>query len=50
VFRRTFITASGSTVAYNYNSGSPMYMVSSSDGKLTFVNASDVADPTPGSP
>jgi hypothetical protein len=39
------VTSSGtvSTVAYNNNTS--QYMVSSSDGKLLFIKASDVSDP-----
>jgi fibronectin-binding autotransporter adhesin len=48
VFRRYFVTGGGSvsSVAYDYNTS--QYMVSSSDGKLVFINGADVTDPTMG--
>jgi hypothetical protein len=46
VFRRYFVTGSGSVSNVAYNANTSTYMVSSSDGKLTFVNGSDVTDPT----
>ena len=48
IFKRYFVTAAGtvSTVAYDYQTS--RYMVSTSDGKLAFINASDVPDPTSG--
>jgi hypothetical protein len=48
VFKRFYVTSGGSvsTVAYNYNTAA--YLVASSDGKLVFINAADVTDPTSG--
>jgi hypothetical protein len=45
-FKRFFITGAAaiSSVGYDYNTS--RYMVSSSDGKLAFINAADVQDPT----
>jgi hypothetical protein len=51
VFKRFFVTSTGnavSSVAYDTNISA--YMVSSSDGKLIFVNGADVTDPTSGTP
>jgi hypothetical protein len=49
VFKRFFVTSSGHDVSsVSYNANTLVYMVSSSDGRLTFVSAADVADPTPG--
>ena len=49
VFKRFFVTSSGHDVSsVSYNANTLVYMVSSSDGKLAFVDAADVADPTPG--
>ena len=45
LFKRYFAgTGAVSTVAYNPNTS--QYMVSTNDGRLTFINASDVSDPT----
>jgi hypothetical protein len=49
VFKRFFVTSAGSISSVSYNPNNSTYMVSSSDGKLVFVNASDVTDPTSGS-
>ena len=49
VFKRFFITASGSVSSVSYDKNIPAFMVSSSDGKLVFINAADVTDPTSGS-
>jgi hypothetical protein len=46
VFRRYFVTASGTVSTVAYDGTTSEYMVSSSDGKLMFVKAADVADPT----
>jgi hypothetical protein len=48
VFKRFFVTSAGSISSVSYDSAVSAYLVSSSDGKLTFVNAADVTDPTPG--
>jgi hypothetical protein len=45
VFKRYFVTSSGSVSSVAYDYGNHEYMVSSSDGKLTFVNGMDVTDP-----
>jgi hypothetical protein len=49
IFKRFFISASGSVSSVSYDKNIPAFMVSSSDGKLVFINAADVADPTPSS-
>jgi hypothetical protein len=46
IFKRYFITSAGTVSSVAYNSGQSKYMVSSSDGRLTFINGSDVTDPT----
>jgi hypothetical protein len=48
LIKKYFVTGSAtiSSVGYDYNTS--RYMVSSSDGKLMFINASDVPDPTNG--
>jgi hypothetical protein len=47
LYKKFFVTASGSgsvsTIAYNNSTA--QYMVSSTDGKLVFIKASDVPDP-----
>jgi hypothetical protein len=49
LFKRFFVTSAGHDVSsVSYNANTLVYMVSSSDGRLTFVSAADVADPTPG--
>jgi hypothetical protein len=46
VFKRFFVTSSGHTVSsVAYNVSTSQYMVSSDDGKLMFINGSDVTDP-----
>jgi hypothetical protein len=47
LFKRFFVTSGGSVSTVAYNSNTQSYMVSSSDGKLVFVNGADVTDPTP---
>jgi hypothetical protein len=49
IFKRFFVTSSGQVSAVAYDSGASIFMVSSSDGKLMFINAVDVTDPTTGS-
>jgi hypothetical protein len=46
IFKRYFVTSAGSisSVSYDYNTSE--YMVASSDGRLMFVNGTDVHDPT----
>jgi hypothetical protein len=46
VFKRFFVSATGKVSSISYDSGASVYMASSSDGKLVFVNGSDVTDPT----
>jgi hypothetical protein len=48
VFKRFFVSNGGSVSSVSYNTNTSAYMVSSSDGHLTFINGSDVPDPTPG--
>jgi hypothetical protein len=49
VFKRYFVTSNNNSVSsVSYDAGASMYMVSSSDGHLTYINAADVIDPTPG--
>jgi fibronectin-binding autotransporter adhesin len=49
LFKRYFIGALAvSTVAWNPSTS--QYLVASADGKLTYIAASDVPDPTPGTP
>jgi hypothetical protein len=47
VFKRFFVSASGSVSSIAYDSAASVFMASSSDGKLVYVNAADVTDPTP---
>ena len=48
-FKRYFETSSGNNVSsVSFDRNTSVYMVSSSDGKLVFISASDVGDPTPG--
>jgi hypothetical protein len=46
VFKRFFVSASGTVSSVSYDKNIPAFMVSSSDGKLVFINAADVTDPT----
>jgi hypothetical protein len=46
IFKRYFISSSASVSSVSYDDSTNVYMVASSDGHLTFVNASDVQDPT----
>jgi hypothetical protein len=48
VFKRFFVSNGGSVSSVSYNTNTSAYMVSSSDGHLTFINGTDVTDPTPG--
>jgi hypothetical protein len=46
IFKRFFVTAAGAVSTVAYDNGIGAYLVSSSDGRLVYINASDVADPT----
>ena len=46
IFRRYFVTSAGAISSVSYDFNTSEYMVSSSDGKLMFVNGTDVVDPT----
>lgn len=48
VFKRYFITSSGTVSTVSYDSNISSYLVASSDGKLAYISAADVSDPTPG--
>ncbi|HVR02929.1 MAG TPA: hypothetical protein VMT47_12405 [Polyangia bacterium] len=48
VFKRFFVTGAGTVSSVSYNSNTSQYLVSSSDGKLVFINGADVKDPTAG--
>ena len=50
IFKRFFVTSAGSVSSVAYSRNTSVYMVASSDGKLTFVNGADVTDPTPATP
>ena len=45
IYKRFFVTGAGSVSSVAYDQNTSKYMVSSSDGKLIFVNGSDVLDP-----
>jgi hypothetical protein len=47
LFKRFFVSGSGSISSVSYDQKISAYMVSSSDGKLIFINGADVTDPTP---
>jgi len=47
VFKRFTVSNGGIVSSVSYNSSMGQYLVSSSDGKLAFINAADVQDPTP---
>ncbi|HEY2731373.1 MAG TPA: hypothetical protein VGK52_15625 [Polyangia bacterium] len=47
IFRRFFVTSAGTVSSVSYDSNISEYLVSSSDGKLAFINGADVIDPTP---
>jgi hypothetical protein len=49
VFKRFFVTSAGNVSSLAYDRNISAFMVSSSDGKLVFINGADVTDPTPGS-
>jgi len=42
------VTSAGTVSAVSYNANTSQYLVSSSDGKLVFINGADVSDPTAG--
>jgi hypothetical protein len=46
IFRRYFLTSSGTVSSVSYDSNISSYIVATSDGKLMFVSAADVTDPT----
>ena len=46
VFKRFFVSASGTVSSVSYDKNIPAFMASSSDGKMVFINAADVTDPT----
>jgi hypothetical protein len=46
IFKRYFISSAATVSSVGYNATTSQYMVSTSDGKLVFINASDVPDPT----
>jgi hypothetical protein len=50
VFKRFFVSASGTVSSVSYNANISAYMASSSDGKLVFINGADVTDPTSSTP
>jgi hypothetical protein len=51
IFKRFFVTTTGNAVSsVSYDANNSAFLVSSSDGKLLFINASDVTDPTPATP
>jgi hypothetical protein len=51
IFKRFFVTSTSNAVSsVSYDSNIAAYMVSSSDGKLVFINGADVTDPTSGTP
>jgi len=47
IFKRFFVTSAGTVSSVSYDSNISQYLVSSSDGKLVFINGADVTDPTP---
>jgi hypothetical protein len=47
VFKRYFLTSSGTVSSVSYDSNISSYLVASSDGKLVYISAADVVDPTP---
>jgi hypothetical protein len=48
IFKRYFVTSAGTVSSVSFNFSTSQYMVSTSDGKLVFINGADVPDPTPG--
>jgi hypothetical protein len=45
IHKKFSVTSSGTVSTIGYNNSTAQYMVSSSDGKLLFIKASDVSDP-----
>ena len=45
IFKRYFLTSTGSVSSVSYDFNTSEYMASSSDGRLLFVNGADVPDP-----
>jgi hypothetical protein len=46
IFKRYTVSTTGSVSSVGYNNSTSQYMVGTSDGRLVFIAASDVTDPT----